>query len=29
MGGKYTAKWGVQIVGMSFQTRSRACSSLC
>ena len=22
---KYTAKWGVQIAGMIFQTRSRAC----
>ncbi|WP_342981537.1 DUF6783 domain-containing protein [Ruminococcus sp. 2227st1_E6_2227SCRN_220401] len=22
---KYTAKWGVQIAGMLFQTRSRAC----
>uniref|UniRef100_UPI002FE6D8C0 DUF6783 domain-containing protein n=1 Tax=Blautia difficilis TaxID=2763027 RepID=UPI002FE6D8C0 len=22
---KYTAKWGVQIVGMIFQTRSRRC----
>ncbi|WP_334297983.1 DUF6783 domain-containing protein [Blautia wexlerae] len=23
---KYTAKWGVQIVGMIFQTRSNTCS---
>ena len=23
--GKYTAKWGVQIAGMIFSTRSRAC----
>ncbi|WP_343084675.1 DUF6783 domain-containing protein [Blautia producta] len=23
IGGKYTAKWGVQIVGMNFQTHSR------
>ena len=23
IGGKYTAKWGVQIVGMNFQTGSR------
>ena len=23
---KYTAKWGVQIAGMIFQTRSSACS---
>ncbi|MFQ7020038.1 MAG: DUF6783 domain-containing protein [Blautia faecis] len=22
---KYTAKWGVQIAGMIFQTRSRVC----
>nr|WP_288730388.1 DUF6783 domain-containing protein [uncultured Anaerobutyricum sp.] len=25
MKAKYTANWGVQIVGMVFQTRSRAC----
>ncbi|MEY8277225.1 DUF6783 domain-containing protein [Blautia marasmi] len=23
IGGKYTAKWGVQIVGMNFQTHSK------
>ncbi|MFZ2134420.1 MAG: DUF6783 domain-containing protein [Blautia wexlerae] len=23
---KYPAKWGVQIAGMIFQTRSRACA---
>ncbi|MFZ2932031.1 MAG: DUF6783 domain-containing protein [Blautia wexlerae] len=23
---KYTSKWGVQIVGMIFQTRSNTCS---
>ncbi|WP_442973591.1 DUF6783 domain-containing protein [Ruminococcus sp. 1001136sp1] len=26
MRAKYTAKWGVQIAGMIFQTRSSACS---
>ncbi|WP_308806067.1 DUF6783 domain-containing protein [Anaerobutyricum hallii] len=25
MKAKYTANWGVQIAGMIFQTRSRAC----
>ena len=25
MRAKYTAKWGVQLAGMIFQTRSRAC----
>ncbi len=25
---KYTAKWGVQMAGMNFQTRSRACRAI-
>ncbi|MFR3548009.1 MULTISPECIES: DUF6783 domain-containing protein [Blautia] len=28
MGGKYAAEWGVQIVGMHFQTRSRGYCNL-
>ncbi|MDU3242502.1 MAG: DUF6783 domain-containing protein [Clostridiales bacterium] len=27
MRGKYAAKWGVQMVGMNFQTRSRSIRS--